>query len=144
MKKMLQKQTPITAKVAQTIITAPTALYPSGVFSINGTKVVYAQQGTSLFALASKYNVSYSKLLEYNEIKDNAEDKNQLIYFAKKSKRGSQPYHVVTVNENLTDIAQIEGVRVENLEDYNSISKDATLHVGQKIYLQNTPPYLEK
>ena len=142
--KEVQKQTPITAKVAQTIITAPTALYPSGVFSINSTKVVYAQQGTSLFALASKYNISYSRLLEYNEIKGNAEDKNQLIYLSKKPKKGSQPYHIVTVNETLTDIAQIEGVRLESLEEYNGIAKDATLRTGQKIYLQTAPYYLEK
>ncbi|MDQ2751945.1 MAG: glucosaminidase domain-containing protein [Bacteroidota bacterium] len=94
-----QKPAPITAKVAQTIITAPTVLYPSGVFSINGTKVVYAQQGTSLFALASKYNISYSRLLEYNEINGSAEDKNQLIFLAKKEKKGSKPYHIVTVDE---------------------------------------------
>lgn len=139
-----QKQTPITAKVAQTVITAPTALYPSGVFSINNTKVVYAQQGTSLFALASKYNVSYSKLLEYNEIRGNAEDKNQLIYLSKKPKRGSKAYHVVTVDETLTDIAQMEGVRLESLEEYNSVARDAKLQLGQKIYLQNAPSDLEK
>ncbi len=139
-----QKQTPITAKVAQTIITAPTALYPSGVFTINGAKVVYAQQGTSLFALASKYNVSYSKLLEFNELSNNAEDKNQLIYLSKKPKKGSKPYHLVTVNETLTDIAQIEGVRLDNLEEYNGIEANAILHVGQKINLQNAPYYLEK
>ena len=137
-------ETPITAKVAQTTITAPTALYPSGTFTINGTKVVYAQQGTSLFALASKYNISYSKLLEFNELSTDAQDKNQLIYLAKKAKKGSKQYHVVTPDETLADVAQIEGVRLENLEEYNSIARNINLHPGQKIYLQNTPPYLDK
>ena len=137
-------QAPITAKVAQTTLTAPSSLYPSGVFNINGTKVVYAQQGTSMFALASRYNITYSKLLEFNEISGNAEDKNQLIYLSKKSKKGSKAYHVVNVDETLTNIAQIEGVRLESLEEYNVLSKNTNLHVGQKIYLQNTPPYLDK
>ncbi len=138
------KQNIITAKVAQTTIVAPTSLYPSGMFTINGTKVVYVQQGTSLFALASKYNITYSKLLEFNEINGTAEDKNQLIYLAKKSKKGSKSYHIVNVDENLADVAQIEGVRLESLEEYNQLFKNSTLHVGQKIYLQNNPPYLDK
>ncbi len=138
------RQTPLTAKVAQTTITAPTALYPTGVFSINGAKVVYVQQGTSLFALASKYNISYSKLLEYNDITGESQDKNQLIYLVKKPKKGSKAYHVVTVNETLSDIAQIEGVRLENLTEYNQLANGANLRVGQKIYLQDAPPYLAK
>ncbi len=138
------KPLPITAKVAQTTITAPVSLYPSGVFAINGTKVVYAQQGTSLFALASKYNITYSKLLEFNDISGTSEDKNQLIYLSKKPKKGSKAFHVVSIDESLSDIAQIEGVRVESLEEYNQLSKNSNLHVGQKIYLQNTPPYLDK
>ena len=138
------KQSPIKAKVAQTMITAPTSLYPSGVFTVNGTKVVYVQEGTSLFALASKYNISLPKLIEFNELSGETLDKNQLIYLAKKSKKGSKVYHVVNVSESLQDIAQIEGVRLESLTEYNALAKNTTLHVGQKIYLQDTPPYLEK
>ena len=143
-KETAPKPTTITAKVVQTTITAPTVLYPSGVFVINGTKVVYAQQGTSLFALASKYNISYSKLLEYNEFPDNTEDKNQLIFLARKSRKGSQPYHVVTVGESLADIAQMEGVQLKSLEEFNDITTASTLHINQKLFLQNAPPYLDK
>lgn len=138
------KASSITAKVAQTIISAPMGLYPSGVFTINGTKVVYAQEGTSLFALASKYNISLPKLIEFNELSGESITKNQLIYLAKKSKKGSKTYHVVNVSESLQDIAQIEGVRLESLTEYNVLAKGASLHVGQKIYLQDVPPYLEK
>ncbi len=138
------KQTPITAKVAQTTITAPTALYPSGVFSINGTKVMYVQEGTSLFALAGKFNISYSRLLEFNDLSGESQDKNQLIYLTKKSKKGNKTFHVVSVGETMHDIAQIEGVRLQSLEDFNSLSANTTLHIGQKIYLQDTPPYMEK
>ena len=135
---------PIKAKMAQTIIAAPMSLYPSGAFTINGTKVVYAQEGTSLFALASRYNVSLPKLIEFNELAGEKLDKSGLIYLAKKSKRGNKSYHVVTVSESLPDIAQIEGVRLESLTEYNRLAKSTTLHVGQKIYLQDAPPYLEK
>lgn len=135
---------PLTAKVVQTTIAAPTVLYPSGLFTINGIKVVYAQEGTSLFALASKYNISYSKLLEYNEIIGDATNKNQLIFLAKKSKRGSQSFHTVTLGESLADIAQMEGVQLKSLEEFNGITSSSALHLNQKIFLQNTPPYLDK
>ncbi len=132
-----QTPAPLMAKVAQTTIAAPTSLYPTGVFTINATKVVYMQQGTSLFALASKYNISYSKLLEYNEISGSLQDKNQLIYLAKKPKKGSKSFHTVNIHETLQDIAQIEGVRLESILEYNHLSANSSVKPGQKIYLQS-------
>jgi hypothetical protein len=51
-------------RVEQTMVQPPA--YPTAVFAINGTKVVYAAAGSSLLALATQYNVSYRKLTEYN------------------------------------------------------------------------------
>ena len=116
---------------------APTALYPSGVFEINQTKVVFAKAGTSLFALASNYKIAYPKLLEFNEIADKEIlEKSGLIYLAKKQKKGISPYHIVLAGETLHDIAQAEGVRLENLTEYNRIGANEVLETGSKIYLQ--------
>ena len=128
---------PLTVKAAQTTIQAPTALYPAGVFEINQTKVVFANAGTSLFALASNYKIAYPKLLEFNDMQDkDILDKSQLIFLAKKQKKGSAPYHVVLAGETLHDIAQTEGVRMENLLEYNHVNNNEVLGTGSKIYLQ--------
>ena len=128
---------PVTVKAAQTTIQTPTALYPSGVFEINQTKVIFAEAGTSLFALASNYKIAYPKLLEYNDMKSTEIlDKGQLIYLAKKQKKGSKPYHVVLAGETLQNIAQTEGIRLESLVEYNHINENDVLETGTKVYLQ--------
>jgi hypothetical protein len=127
----------VTVKAAQTTIQAPTALYPAGVFEINQTKVIFAEAGTSLFALASNYKIAYPKLLEFNDMKaKEILDKGQLIYLAKKQKKGRNPFHVVLAGETLHDIAQTEGVRIESLIEYNHISENNVLETGTKVYLQ--------
>lgn len=128
---------PVTVKAAQTTIETPTALYPDGVFEVNQTKVLFAEAGTSLFALASNYKIAYPKLLEFNDMKPKEIlEKNQLVYLAKKQKNGASLYHVVLSGETLQDIARAEGVRLESLTEYNHFTDNASLQAGTKIYLQ--------
>lgn len=112
--------------------------YPNGVFSINDTKVMYAQPGTSLFALASNHNISYKKLLIYNDL-DNVDILNQpaLIYLEKKPKRGAKDYHVALPNENMHDIAQQEGIQLESLLAYNNFQRNNQPKAGDKILLHS-------
>jgi LysM repeat protein len=117
------------------------ATYPQGIFEINQSKVVYATAGTSLFALASNYNVEYAKLLEFNELtKEDILPKNYLIFLEKKSKKGANDFHVVIPKETIETIAQTEGVRLENLLAYNHLIKGNEPAAGQKIYLKTIAP----
>lgn len=114
--------------------------YPDGVFSINETKVVYAKAGTSLFALASNYNIAYKSLLTFNEMdKGDILAKDRLIYLEKKPKSGLKQYHIVTASETIEDIAQKEGVRLESILQYNTLQKGNQPATGTKIYLRLTP-----
>lgn len=111
--------------------------YPESVFNINQCRVIYASEGTSLLALAQQYDITLSKLLDYNEM-GNIEilEKDQLIFLEKKQKKGSSDYHIVKAGEDLYSIAQTEGVRLENILQYNNISKGTTPLPGNKIYLK--------
>jgi LysM repeat protein len=112
------------------------AVYPDGIFSINQTKVIYAKQGTSLFALASNYNISYKKLLVFNDLnKVDILNEPALIFLEKKPKRSPKNYHVVLPNEDLHDIAQEEGVQLESLLAYNNFQKVNQPKAGDKILL---------
>jgi LysM repeat protein len=117
-------------------ITAAVKYPTNSVFRINEANVLYAQQGASLFAIASQYGIPYKKLLEYNDL-DNADILQQptLIYLEKKPKRGSKDYHIALPNENLHDIAQEEGVQLESLLAYNNYQKNNQLKAGDKILL---------
>jgi LysM repeat protein len=115
----------------------PIVNYPSGEFTINNTKVIYAKQGTSLLAIAQQYEIPLSKLLEYNDM-ENEEVliKNQLIYLQRKRRTGSTDVHIVASGETLHDISQAEAIRLDNLLEYNKLHKSVQPAVGEKLYLQ--------
>ena len=116
--------------------------YPlNSVFSINEVKVIYAEAGTSLFALANNHNVSFKKLLEFNDLdQTDIIPLNQLIFLQKKAKKGTRDVHVVEANETLYDIAQKEGMQLSALMELNGLRKDMQPATGEKIYLKFPAP----
>ncbi len=112
--------------------------YPKGIFNINGCRVMYASEGTSMLALAQTNNITLAKILEINDL-DEVEilDKNQLIFLEKKQKKGITDFHIAVANESLHDIAQKEGVRMDMLVEYNSTHKKLNPILGEKIYLRS-------
>lgn len=119
------------------------ASYPSGMFTINHTKVIYAAAGTSLFALASNSNIDFQKLAEYNDLGNtDILGKDQLIYLEKKPKKSDKDYHVVAPDETIEDIARKEGVQLQSLFEYNKMQKGLQPVTGEKVYLHpGKPPY---
>ncbi len=149
---IIPEEPPTETAAIDSILTTPgdtpkpiVSKYPNGVFSINGTKVLYANAGTSLLALANKNRISYKNILEFNHL-DNIDilPKAQLVFLGRKAKKGAAEFHVVQENETLLDISQINGVRIENLVEYNRISKGMEPAVGEKIYLKSNAPILPK
>lgn len=115
--------------------------YPQGEFTINRTRVIYAAAGTSLLALAEKYDISIGRLLDFNEMEE--EDvliQGQLIFLQRKRRTGSNPYHIVEPGETMYIISQREGVRLEALETLNGLTKGQQPAIGEKIYLQGQAP----
>lgn len=123
----------------------PATAYPTGEFSINNTRVIYAKQGTSLLAIAQEYDIPLSRLLEYNDM-ENEEVliRNQLIYLQRKRKTGSNEIHVVAQGETLYDICQAEAIRLESLLELNHLQSNMQPAVGEKLYLQATSPQRPK
>lgn len=120
---------------------AETVNYPEGLFEINRTKVVYAKAGTSLLSLAEKNNISMHRLLDFNEMKQ--EDvliKGQLIFLQRKRRQGANDIHITRQGETMYDIAQAEGIRLENLLKFNGLASHQEPAAGEKIYLQNEAP----
>lgn len=126
-------------KIAQTMVAPPS--YPTGTFRINETSVIYADAGVSLFALANNHNITYKRLLEFNEL-DNVDilESPSLIFLEKKPRKGSKDFHIAEPGETVETISQKEGVRLENILLYNRISRNKTLQAGDKIYLRGNAP----
>jgi LysM repeat protein len=107
------------------------------VITVNGSKCVYAGKGTSLLVVATKNNVALSKLLACNEL---AEDgllmKNQYVFLEKKSKTGNSDFYVSKAGESFYDIAQLNGIQLQYLLDYNHFWGNEDLKPGTVLYLK--------
>lgn len=125
----------IVAKPKQTA--QKTKPYPDGIFSINGSKVFYANAGTSLLAIADQYDLSMSKLLEYNDL-DGVDvlAKDQLIYIEKKARKSEKDFHIVEGDETWYEISQKEGIGLKSLLELNNLKKEVPLAKGEKIHLK--------
>ncbi|MEY3921265.1 MAG: hypothetical protein RL634_1026 [Bacteroidota bacterium] len=112
--------------------------YPEGVFKINGTKVIYAESGSSLLSIAKKQKLSIQKILLYNELPKStvALKKSELVYLQPKKAIGNKTYHRVIRNENLRDISQHEGIKLSSLLQYNKLKSNSKLRIGQKLRLK--------
>ncbi len=119
--------------------TALEAQYGQKVFFINQVKAIKVIKGTSLLAIAEKYNISFNKLLEYNDLdksQSDIVDKDIVVFLQKKKKHGAVAVHIVKQNETLHQIAQEEGVKLENLLKNNNLTLQHKLKVGQQLFLQ--------
>jgi LysM repeat protein len=110
---------------------------PGKIISINNSKCVYAKKGTSLLAIAGKNNISLSKLMEFNELtEEGLLGKDQYIYLSKKSKTGDEEFYVSQPGETLNDVAQLKGIQLKYLFEYNDLNDAAKLIAGTKVLLQ--------
>lgn len=119
----------------------PAPKYPDGEFMINNSKVFFAKAGTSLLSIADQYNISLSRLLDFNDLKvENVLTKDQLLFLQRKRKISDNEFHVVKDGETLYDICQAEGIRYESLLEMNQLTYGSEPAVGEKIYLQYPAP----
>lgn len=115
--------------------------YSYGEIKINSTRAIYVEAGSSLFTIAQKYNISYKRLLEYNDLTGETKiEKDQLIFLQRKKKQSHRNYHIVGENETLHDIAQKNAIRLENLLEFNHLNKFQMPAVGEQLYLKTKSP----
>jgi LysM repeat protein len=121
----------------------PMVDYPIGQFQINRTKVVFVKAGASMLGIAKQYDVSLKHLLDFNELTQDDEDvlgRDQLIFLQRKRKSGENEFHEVKIGENLYDISQSEGIRLETLISNNHLQNQGEPAPGEKLYLQDKAP----
>lgn len=116
-------------------------VYPTGVFKINETPVVFVTKGTPFLVIAQQHNISLSRLFDFNELKKGEEAReDMLIYLQRKRKEGVTEFHTVAEGETMHNIAQAAGIRLESLLHYNMLNEQAQPAVGEKLYLQRKAP----
>ncbi len=113
--------------------------YPSGVFEINETDVVFIKKGTSYLKIAEENDISISRLFDFNDLRAlDIAGYDQLLFLQRKRKTGANEFHTVADGETLHDIAQKEGIRMESLLRYNLVENGMQIKAGEKLFLQTT------
>jgi len=111
--------------------------YPTGLFSINSARVIFAKAGVSLLSISNQYQVPLARLLEFNDMKqEDVLATDQLIFLQRKRKTGMSPVHIVQSGESLYSISQSEGIRYESVLEFNRMNAGEEPAPGEKIYLQ--------
>ncbi|HEY0355173.1 MAG TPA: LysM peptidoglycan-binding domain-containing protein, partial [Flavisolibacter sp.] len=119
--------------------------YPSGVFHINETRVVFVEKGTSFLKLAENYNLGLSRLFEFNDMEpEDIAAHDMLLFLQRKRKTGQNEFHTVAAGETLHGIAQVEGIRLENLLAYNQLKPGMQPATGEKLYLHSVSPSMPR
>ncbi|MEJ7768614.1 MAG: glucosaminidase domain-containing protein [Chitinophagaceae bacterium] len=128
-------------------IEGPAPSYPSGPFTINNTKVLFAHASTAWLSIADQYRLPMNRLWDFNDLEkdDDILKSSQLVYLQRKRKVGNVAFHIVRNGEDLYDICQSEGIRYESLLELNHLNGNMQPAIGEKLYLQQpavTPPLL--
>jgi LysM repeat protein len=105
----------------------------------NGLRAVYADSGTSLLAIATRYKVDLAKVLEFNDfLKDGLLDGPQWVYLQSKRTEARQETHKVKTGETLHQIAQSNGIQLGYLIAYNNLDEEDPLPAGIILKLQSS------
>jgi LysM repeat protein len=119
--------------------------YPSGIFRINETNAIFVSKGTPFLKIAEENHISLSRLYEFNDIEaTDLTPNDQLIFLQRKRKAGAHEFHEVTSGETIYDIAQAEGIRMENLLALNFLKPGMQPQAGERVYLQKQAPSMPR
>jgi LysM repeat protein len=113
----------------------PVAVLQKATYS--GLKACYAEKGTSLLAIANRFELELSKLLSFNDLKkDGLLAADCWLYLEKKPKEGSAETILINKEESIHNIAQRTGVQMNCILAYNGLNEDATVLAGTRLRLK--------
>ncbi len=117
------------------------AVFSENINSLNGAKCILAKKGTSLLAIATRNDVQLSRLLEFNDIRqDGILQYDQLIFLQKKPVMGVVAVYSPEKDEMPIDAAQKNGMQLQSLLNFNNITEGGLITKGTKLYLQGPAP----
>lgn len=106
----------------------------SNIDSNVSNKTYKVVKGDTLSSIAAKYNTTYQKLAEYNNIKNpNIINVGQIIKIPITS---SVEYYIVKKGDTLTKIAKSYNTSVNKLVTLNNIKNPNIINIGQKLKIK--------
>jgi len=123
------------------VVVGPVEELQRGILRTNDVTYFINDAPITVREIARQVDVSVSRLLEYNEGLRQEEQSiatGDRVYLQKKRRayRGYEKYHTVAEGENLFDVAQRYGLRLDKLARRNRLREDSDPATGEKIKLR--------
>jgi len=118
-------------------------VYPAhhNVFMVNRIKTVYLFPNESLDDIARLFDLKALRLERYNEVNRTRQlDAGMHVFLQPKRHRGAVKQHRVNHGETMYMIAQMHGIRINDLYKRNHIPQYAEPAEGEKLYLRGHNP----
>ena len=105
-----------------------------------GLKFVIVPENTTIRFIANKYGIPEGKIMKWNETNQQEVKKNSIIFLEPKNSEAVVSTYVVENGENMYDISQKFGIRLDKLYSKNRMSYGEEPKAGEVIYLQHKKP----
>lgn len=117
----------------------PWLVHPHQVYIANGIAYVVARDGDSFRMLGKEFDISWKKLVKYNDLhKEYTLEAGDIIYLKEKRKKAAEPYtvHIVKDGDSMYGISQKYGIRLKNLYKLNVKDAEYVPEVGDRVWLR--------
>ena len=117
----------------------PWLVNPHQVYIANGLAYVVARNGDNFRLLGGEFDISWKKLVKYNDLHEEYTlSEGDIIYLKKKNKKAMKPHttYVVKDGDSMHSISQVYGIRLKNLYKLNRKDGDYVPEVGDVLRLR--------
>ena len=105
-----------------------------------GLKYVVIPEDTNLQFIANKFKISDSKLIKWNDLQSDVLKKDDIVFLESKNSDGNTATYKVEPGDDMHEIAQKFGVKLNKLYAKNRMNEGQKLSAGQLIYLIDKKP----
>ena len=114
----------------------PWLMSPHQVYIANDIAYVVARNGDTFKDLGKEFDISWRKLVKYNDLqRDYTLMEGDIIYLKSKKKKASKPYtvYVVKDGDSMHGISQKYGIRLKNLYKMNRKDGEYVPEIGDRL-----------
>jgi len=105
-----------------------------------GLKYIVIPQDTNIQLIANKFKISESKIIKWNDLQSDVLKKDDILFLESKNSNGNTPTYKAELGEDMHDIAQKFGVKLNKLYAKNRMDEGQKPSAGQLIYLIDKKP----
>ena len=117
----------------------PTLMNPHQVYIANDIAYVIARDGDTFKGLGKEFDISWKKLVKYNDLhREYTLTNGDIIYLKEKKKKASKPntVYIVKDGDSMHTISQMYGIRLKNLYKMNRKDGEYVPEIGDRLRLR--------